>query len=314
MDDISRYFEDLGLDRTHTQQLPVLGGHMSYKKSIHVNDSEKIFVKKFVQTADLTEVQSQHAIAYLQKENSIINQLSAIDTVPEHAELISSSLILPAYLEDLGWHWQVPEDPEMREKYIDDILSALTEKESLKINFASSVVAPSQQTLEENGWQKLAKIADLESQVTDKLKQLKSKLHPMTFSSGYGLADDLGDLINKYKPIDSKDLTAFSHHDARQHNIAWHPEHGVRIVDWSWAGIGLPSSDTTMFLIDLTKSEIDISQYLDKYFNSQHAHTLIGYWLSRSLEAPNKSNPEVRLHQLASAITAYNLYKYKNPT
>ncbi|MEK9196641.1 MAG: hypothetical protein AAB914_04695 [Patescibacteria group bacterium] len=310
MDDISRYFEDLGLDSTHTQQLPVHGGHMSYKKSIHINDSEKIFVKTFVSVPDLTEKQSDHAVAYLQKENSIINQLSAIDTVPEHSELISSSLIMPAYLEDLGWYWQAPEDQEFQEKYIDDILSAITEKESLQINFDSSIVAPSQKTFEENGWQKLAKITDLETQVIDKIKQLKSKLHPTTFSSGYELVDDLDNLIAEYAPIDQKKLTAFTHHDARQHNIAWHPELGVRIVDWSWAGVGLPNSDSTMFLIDLTKSEIDISQYLEKYFNSQHAHTLIGYWLARSLEEPSKSNPQVRLHQLASAITAYNLYKY----
>ena len=78
--------------------------------------------------------------------------------------------------------------------------------------------------------------------------------------------------------------------------------------------MGLPNSDTTMFLVDLTKSGIDVSEYLDRYFNPDHAHILIGFWLARALEPPSKSNPEVRLHQLASAITAYNLIKYKNPT
>lgn len=315
MDEIARYFENLGLEPSHTQMAPIKGGHMSYSKSVYSNDSEKIFVKKFVARADLTKLQSTHAIAYLHKENKIINQLSGLDISPEFSELISSnSLILPAYTEESGWFWEAPEDTELLENYISSILSVLSEKESATVDFENVDILPSQQTLESSGWQKLTKLPDLKSQITDKVAQFKSVLHPITVNSGHDLIENIGDLINQYRPVSSKELTAFSHHDARQHNIAWHPDLGVRIVDWSWAGLGLPNSDTTMFLVDLTKSGIDVSEYLDQYFNPDHAHILIGFWLARALEPPSKSNPEVRLHQLASAITAYNLIKYKNPT
>ncbi|MEK7626257.1 MAG: hypothetical protein AAB423_02820 [Patescibacteria group bacterium] len=315
MDEIARYFENLGLEPSHTQMAPIKGGHMSYSKSVYINDSEKIFVKKFVARADLTKLQSAHALAYLHKENKIINQLSGLDISPEFSELISSnSLILPAYTEESGWFWEAPEDTELLENYISSILSVLSEKESATVDFENVDILPSQQTLESSGWQKLTKLPDLKSQITDKVAQFKSALHPITVNSGHDLVENIGDLINQYRPVSSKELTAFSHHDARQHNIAWHPDLGVRIVDWSWAGMGLPNSDTTMFLVDLTKSGIDVSEYLDRYFNPDHAHILIGFWLARALEPPSKSNPEVRLHQLASAITAYNLIKYKNPT
>lgn len=315
MDEIARYFENLGLEPSHTQMAPIKGGHMSYSKSVYINDSEKIFVKKFVARADLTKLQSAHALAYLHKENKIINQLSGMDISPEFSELISSnSLILPAYTEESGWFWEAPEDTELLENYISSILSVLSEKESATVDFENVDILPSQQTLESSGWQKLTKLPDLKSQITDKVAQFKSVLHPITVNSGHDLIENIGDLINQYRPVSSKELTAFSHHDARQHNIAWHPDLGVRIVDWSWAGMGLPNSDTTMFLVDLTKSGIDVSEYLDQYFNPAHAHILIGFWLARALEPPSKSNPEVRLHQLASAITAYNLIKYKNPT
>ncbi|OGL30471.1 hypothetical protein A3F37_01195 [Candidatus Saccharibacteria bacterium RIFCSPHIGHO2_12_FULL_41_12] len=311
MDEILAYFDSLGLDSELTQKTPVNKGHMSYEKAIYTNDSERIFVKKFVEDANLNPTQSAHAVAYLQKENTVINQLSTIDTVPEHAELIDGSLVLPAYTEELGWFWEAPEDEELRPKYIKEILNALFQKESVSVNLDESVVAPSQQTLERKGWQKLIKTPGLKPQVADKLKQHKTNLYPMTIASGQELLNNLDNLMAKFKPIDATELTAFCHHDARQHNIAWHPFLGVRIVDWSWAGIGLPNSDSTMFLIDLTKSEIDISQYLDEYFNPKHAYTLIGYWLARAIEPPNKSNPEVRLHQLASAITAYNLLRLR---
>ncbi len=315
MDVIARYFEDLGLEPSHTQMTPIKGGHMSYSKSVYSNDSERIFVKKFVTRPNLTKLQSTHAIAYLNKENKIISQLSGLDISPEFSELISpNSLILPAYTQNHGWFWEAPEDTELLNSYISSILSVLSEKENATVDFENPDIPPSQQTLESSGWQKLAKVTDLESQIVDKIKQFKSLLHPLTINAGHDLVENIKELVNQYQPIDNTALTAFSHHDARQHNITWHPELGVRIVDWSWAGMGLPNSDTTMFLVDLTKSEIDITEYLDKYFNSTHAHILIGFWLARALEPPSKSNPEVRLHQLASAITAYNLIKYKNLT
>jgi len=104
-------------------------------------------------------------------------------------------------------------------------------------------------------------------------------------------------------------LDQLSHHDARQANIAWHPDHGAKLVDWSWADIGPKNSDATNFLIDLTKSGHDVEKYLKTYFNEDHAMVLMGFWLSHSLWPSHGNQSQVRFHQFTSAVASYQLLK-----
>ena len=62
-----------------------------------------------------------------------------------------------------------------------------------------------------------------------------------------------------------------------------------------------------MFIIDLHKAGIDVSDYLDDNFDENHAKLLIGYWLARSAEPAYNNSGNVRFHQFASAVSAASL-------
>ena len=99
-----------------------------------------------------------------------------------------------------------------------------------------------------------------------------------------------------------------AHNDARQSNIAWHPEQGVRIVDWSWADPAPKNADATMFLIDLAKSGHDVSGHLAR-FNRDYAIVLAGFWLAHSTWQARDAGSTVREHQVASAASALELIR-----
>ena len=99
-----------------------------------------------------------------------------------------------------------------------------------------------------------------------------------------------------------------AHNDARQSNIAWHPEQGVRIVDWSWADPAPKNADATMFLIDLAKSGHDVSGHLAR-FNRDYAVILAGFWLAHSTWQARDAGSTVREHQVASAASALELIR-----
>lgn len=308
MDDIDSYFDDLGLLPEMTVSHEVSGGHMAYHRTVYTNDSEHIFIKKCKDIPGMSDQQKKHALSYLEKEFSIINQLSTQDYIPEFAELRNNALIMPAYLPSHGWHWQIPQDTDARLNYIQHILKVLSEKENLQIDYTHADIEDTVQTLQLNGWEKLTQQPDLLAAIQNAYQKFKDKLQPDSQILATSLLDNITKLAAEYRPIKDTQLTAFSHHDARINNIAWQTNGQLRIVDWSWAGMGLPLSDSTMFLIDLAKNGVDISDYVDGYFSDKHAFILTGYWLARSLE-PSSHNPEVRLHQFASAISAYSLLK-----
>jgi thiamine kinase-like enzyme len=126
----------------------------------------------------------------------------------------------------------------------------------------------------------------------------------------HDFAEAIPSLISTWRDaIIPESPSVFSHHDARQANIAWHPEHGVRVVDWSWAGYGLERADTTTFLIDLHKSGVDISSYMNNYSNSTHTLLQAGFLLGHSLWPASPSSKTVRAHQLISAASAFDIWR-----
>ena len=118
--------------------------------------------------------------------------------------------------------------------------------------------------------------------------------------------DDLALLRDAALQSPLPDSYALCHHDARQANIAWHPDHGARLVDWSWTDIGRPGSDATMLLIDLHKHGHDITPYLGEV-NPEHCTALIGFWLEHALRPIGERDPSIRLQQFVSALAAYEV-------
>ena len=77
------------------------------------------------------------------------------------------------------------------------------------------------------------------------------------------------------------------------------------MIDWSWAGHGLPGSDSTSLLIDLNKKGHDITAYRS-FINPDHCLTLLGFWLNRSIQ-PSQGAEGLREEQFLSAISAFEL-------
>lgn len=220
------------------------------------------------------------------------------------------SLILEAHLPEDGWFWNVPAaNPK---PYIEDVMGALVDLENINGSDELTMVDPdgSAQLLLRKGWGTISK--EQIGRIRQNLEANIAQLHPHVVR-GTEVLDSFLNLqsieclyTELYRYVDQP-VSSIAHFDARQSNIAWHSKHGVRIVDWSWASAGSKGSDTTMFLIDLHKSNIDITYHMKQYFDPDHALLLIGYWLARCIEPSPSTDNTVRFHQLASAVSAADL-------
>ena len=290
-----------------------IGGHMLYRKEFDYDeDLNPIFVKTFDPSLISDKTKIPGMIAELDHEASMYDYVrsSGFEYLPEVIEYDHHSLRISAYLEQEGWHWNVPEDRVQAVEYSEDILAAIDEIDNIPIIGQSKFSSP--RLFIENGWNKVLE-PETNEKILDKIETEIPKLHDQSRKGAEELARivkdgarDLADLaIEAYMRRDDH----LGHFDARPSNIGWHPELGVKIIDWSWASNTSTNSDSTMFLIDAHKADFEtreLPSFYDK-FDRRHAALFIGYWLARSI-APAQ-DPNVRFHQFAAAATATTLIK-----
>jgi len=285
------------------------GGHMSYDyRLLHSDSYGPLFSKRHIPERHTDARREANSRLYLRKEAETLASLrdKGFPHIPGLSMLYDDSLLVIEGLpESQGWHWRAPGDEELRERYIRETLASLRQLESQEA-LQDDALTPSIVSFIEEGWDALDSEQQLAS-VRDKIQKLQPGLHLTTAAAARRLSSDIESLRDTTLGSDIMIDSALSHHDARQANIAWHPEHGVRLVDWSWAGIGVKGADTTSFLIDIAKSGYDVSPYMNECFNPAHARILIGFWLGHSIWPSRAGNEVVRLHQVASAATAYEL-------
>jgi hypothetical protein len=279
----------------------VHSGHMLYERSLVHHDASPWFIKAHDAELFTLDKKRDEALRYLEKEYQVYRYLhdNKYIHIPDEHHYKDGVLVLNGLRVEDGWHWKIPASTHS-EAYITSILQALDTLESISTD-AMFDNEPSVQFFWEKGWG--SKDSVLEAIETHHGKW-GSLLRKETEKDLAELAHSI-DLIRLTTP--PKIGSHISHHDIRQSNIAWHPEHGTVVVDWSWASHGVKGADATMFLIDLHKAGIDVTQYLASYFNQEYAKLLIGYWLLRVGEPSAQGNDEVRLHQLISAISAFEL-------
>ena len=290
---------------TQPRITPVSGGHMSYERLL-IETEDAVQFAKVHDVARFTDpVRERHSREYLIKEHAMMTHLRerGFLHIPAHSHLIDDhSLVMEGLPPDDGWHWRAPQDH--LSKYISDVTSALTALEEMDhpADFLDSHV-PAHDAFITEGWQSL-NAASLE-RIHQNIQNLYTRMQPRLQSAAVRLLGSLQVLSEKQ--INASEPSRLCHHDLRQANVAWHPEHGARIVDWSWAGIGLAKADHTSLLIDLHKSGHDVSNYLDAHFNPVHAHLLLGFLLARSIASTRDERSVVRFHQTISAISAFDL-------
>lgn len=288
---------------------PVEGGHMAYDHVLVQSPYADFFIKSHDSSRFSDTVREAHSRAYLAKEYRVLQYLqdSGYSCVPKRVELVDDTVLaMEALPPNAGWYWRAPSSPTLRDSYIREVLLAFDQLSAVPLpERALSEIDPTQPTLWREGW---GNIDEVRKHVLElKIKQLRAPLTPDFQTTLNDMWADFDNLHRAALSLDRDTPGYFCHHDARQANVAWHPDSGVKLVDWSWADAGPAQADSTAFLIDLAKSGHDTSTYLASHFNHDHALTLIGFWLDHTLWQTRDDSSTIRFQQLASAIAAYKL-------
>ena len=300
-----RQFEQIIGQDKQPRITPVNGGHMSYERLLIQTGDEVRFAKVHDVARFTDPIRERHSREYLIKEHAMMAHLRErnFSHIPAHSRLIGDhSLVMEGLSPDDGWHWRAPQDN--LDQYVHDVTSALTalQETDHPADFLDSH-GPAHDAFIAEGWQSLD--TDRLRRIHQNIQNLYTRMQPRLQSAAVRLLGSL-QVISENQP-NTSEPSNLCHHDLRQANVAWHPEHGARIVDWSWAGVGLAKADHTSLLIDLHKSGHDVSNYLDVHFNHQHAHLLLGFLLARSVASARDEQSVVRFHQTVSAISTFDL-------
>ncbi len=281
----------------------VTGGHMSYYRVIAKTKVGDVFMKCHDKHSFSDPIREAHSRQYLHKEKHVYDHVEqhGFLHIPASVHLTHDhALHMEALTEHEGWRWRAPVDS--LDQYISQAFESFDRLEQIPLmdDFHDTDGA-SHDLLFDMGWCRYD--LDIKRQIAARLDRWHPQFHEHFRKTAVLLERDIDMLHDTATPTMPE---VFAHHDLRQANVAWHPEHGVKIVDWSWAGIGPKNCDATMLLIDLHKSGHDVSNYMER-FNKHHAHNLIGYWLAQCQLEPRMPYSKVRFQQALSAISAYDL-------
>jgi hypothetical protein len=285
-------------------------GHMAYEHSFTHYQNDHLFIKAHDSTRFTDAFREAHSRAYLLKEYSLFQHLrqQQFSHIPDRVALIDgTTLAMDALYEDDGWTWRAPKQPDTFEKYIFDTIKTFDSLQTitppLQPQYHASV-QDTYSTLWQEGWDSITE-RTLE-QIIDKIKEFSNNWNVKQFKVSKEFINTLPAIREQALGLTRNEELFMAHNDARQSNIAWHPYHGTRLVDWSWGDVAPKNADATMFLIDLVKSGKQVDNHLPS-FNQDYARILIGFWLAHSLWQTYDGSQTVRKHQVASAIAAFQL-------
>lgn len=287
---------------THLQ-----AGHMAYHHYVTTyTNNDSAFVKQHDPAFFTDPSREAHSRLYLEKEHATYKHLASqgFTAIPRRVEFIDNTILAMDHLAEAdGWQWRLP--TENSDAYISDILKEFSNLQAIdptELTQFHEKITPSYKTFWREGWD------DIDDITADKIAKRVAYFANEWKDDQKIIAKRLVDSLQKLKTQASqrsRTPTLFmAHNDARQSNIAWHPEHGVKIIDWSWADAAPQNADATMFLIDLAKADYPTENY-HQYINPDFAHTLIGFWLAHSIWETRDASLTVREHQVASACAAF---------
>lgn len=286
-------------------------GHMAYDHLFVRDGNDRLFVKAHDASRFTDPFREAHSRAYLQKEFALFTQLAEEDysAIPDRVDLIDDSLLaMDALHPNDGWLWRAPEDDQF-DVYVRDILTAFDQLQASPIPKNPTyheAIEPTYETFWKEGWDDITD--DKKDALFAKIKSLSKGWNESQQKYALELIEDFPRLQKYASQLDRNIPLVMAHNDARQSNIAWHPEYGAKIVDWSWGDPAPKDADSTMFLIDLVKSGYDVSPYLD-HINKDQVIVLIGFWLAHSLWQTRDGSSTVREQQIASVTAAHRLLR-----
>lgn len=279
------------------------GGHMQYDKIIATKNDHSVFIKRTSTKYD--DIKRNRLRQYLRKETFTMSYLRChgYSGIPSRSILRDDgTFIMEAMTSNEGWLWRAKN--ETLDAYIKSAKEKFDELENIPLPPDTFDIESSRDSFIKEGW------ASLDEQKIAKLRELSlgflDRLTPHSQNITKKLLADLPTLLSAGSRHSDIKKLVFCHHDIRQSNIAWHPKHGTKLIDWSWSGPGESGSDITSLLIDLHKSGYNISNYY-KEINLDHCLTLMGFWLNHATW-PYHGDDTLRFQQFLSALSAYEIY------
>ena len=285
-------------------------GHMAYDHFFTRHQNDHLFVKAHDSSRFSDAFREAHSRAYLQKEYTLFHHLQQqqFSYIPDRVALIEDTVLaMDALHPDDGWQWRAPKQPEVLDQYIFDAIEAFDHLQQITPPAHPeyhTAINDTYSTIWEEGWDSI----DDESlqKIVVKIRSFSDNWNPQQVELSESLIASLPEIRQQTSHQTRDEELFMAHNDARQSNIAWHPDYGTRLVDWSWGDTGPKNADVTMFLIDLVKSGKDVTPHLP-VINRDYAQVLIGFWLAHSLWETRDGSQTVREHQVASAIAAYKV-------
>ena len=302
--------EILSIPAEDREIVSIDAGHMAYDHYFTRHQRDHLFVKAHDSARFSDTFREAHSRAYLQKEYSLFRHLQEQNFafVPERVALVEDTLLaMDALHPDDGWQWRAPRQPEAFDAYVTDVTRVFNQLQTIippSNPEYHKVIKDSYSTIWEEGWDSITNEA-LEK-IVAKIRGFSENWSPEQYELSEHLINKLPAIQEQTRNQQRNQQLFMAHNDARQSNIAWHPKHGTRLVDWSWGDTGPKNADSTMFLIDLVKSGRTVETHMAS-FNHDYAHTLIGFWLAHSLWQTRDGGQTVREHQVASAVAAFKL-------
>ncbi len=283
--------------------LRIDAGHMEYDKAIIARDAMHVFAKSHNPERFSDPDKAARSYAYLEKEAFTMAHLRqhGFTGLPRQSALHQNTLAMDALRPEDGWQWRA--DASSVDVYVRDAAAAFAHLATMPVPADSFDIDPSHTSFLAEGWWAFDETAP--SLLEEKTCSFMDRLSSSSQDTAAQLLGDIPALHRAGSEPYHPGPFVFCHHDVRQSNLAWHPNHGTKLVDWSWAGVGEVGSDITSLLIDLHKSGHDITPYKD-LINPRHCLTLMGFWLGHSTW-PHRGDDTVRFQQFLSALSAYEI-------
>ncbi|MFY9227906.1 MAG: NUDIX domain-containing protein [Candidatus Microsaccharimonas sp.] len=301
----------LALPKESLETTVIDAGHMAYDHRYVSDGSTRLFVKAHDASRFTDPEREKHSRRYLRKEFFLFGHAAkqGFTAIPKRVDLIDDSILaMDAFHPDDGYLWDAPYDERFKQ-YCEDIIAKLDHLQSIEAPVNPEYhedIKDTYTTFWEEGWDAIDNASM--TAITDKIHLLSANWTNDQKSLASDLANFLPQLRGTASQLDRDVPLYMAHNDARQSNIAWHPDQGVKLVDWSWGDVAPKDADITMFLIDLAKSGHDVSKYADR-INRDQALVYLGFLVAHSIWETRDGSQTVREHQVAAAAAAFSLIR-----
>lgn len=314
--------KELDCSTLDIQVVSVSGGYSRNRRSLVGCGKKWIFAKEV--DVELLPSDGKEELSWLRKDYECTKALryTMPEIVPDWEELIVDDhvLLMSSYRADDGWVWSAPLDPTEQKSYIQTVINVTKQLESVKFDEATIKSLKLQPRFRDelaldDGLTLIIQNETIRQQLIDKytaMGQDKSldQLYPAIHKMQTLLKDKkaLQDLSLRAASLINQPNDCFNHCDVRSDNIAYNPSTGqVKFVDWNWASFATEKFGSTEFLVDMARSGIDVTPWLDD-LNPEMLASMVGFYAKRCLKDPFA--PGSTLRDMQSQTAAVSIYLY----